>query len=438
MRKLLLPALFFCCIDTVAQNVGIGTTTPQARLHVADSNVLFTGHGIPLDPGYITPDPPASGMGFRMMWYPGKTAFRVGYVGGTRWDKDSVGRFSFAAGDNPAAKGISSFAIGSNAEAKGDYATAIGHNTKAIGEYSVAIGNNANALASFSMALGNDATATGFSSYAMGDNSKAGGVANSYALGTGVISKNWGCLAIGRYNDSSYLFADPPVFVIGRGLSHTDRRNAFIVLDDGRVGIGDTYQPVNRLHITGGTGLDLTDYSGYMTLGPVTGVNMVFDNNEIQTRNNGSAGNLRLQANGGNVGIGTSSAPSYLLEVNGSAGKPGGGAWTNSSDSRLKKNITAYTDGLSALMQINPVWYNYNESSGYDVSKRYVGVLAQELQKTSPYMVEESRTSKAPDGTGYLAVDNSAMTYMLINAVKEQQGMIDLLKKEIETLKSKQ
>jgi hypothetical protein len=41
----------------------------------------------------------------------------------------------------------------------------------------------------------------------------------------------------------------------------------------------------------------------------------------------------------------------------------------------------------------------------------------------------------ATDGsTGYLAVDNSAMTYMLINAVKEQQAIIEELKRTIETL----
>ena len=37
----------------------------------------------------------------------------------------------------------------------------------------------------------------------------------------------------------------------------------------------------------------------------------------------------------GNVGIGDED-PDFLLEVNGTAGKPGGGSWSNSSDRRLK------------------------------------------------------------------------------------------------------
>jgi len=41
--------------------------------------------------------------------------------------------------------------------------------------------------------------------------------------------------------------------------------------------------------------------------------------------------------------------------------------------------------------------------------------LAQELKKIAPYMV----TAVDMDGGEYLQVDNSAMTYLLINAVKE-------------------
>ena len=42
------------------------------------------------------------------------------------------------------------------------------------------------------------------------------------------------------------------------------------------------------------------------------------------------------------------------------------------------------------------------------------------------------------DNKEYYSVDNSAMTYMLINAVKEQQKQIEELKAEILELKRKQ
>jgi hypothetical protein len=134
----------------------------------------------------------------------------------------------------------------------------------------------------------------------------------------------------------------------------------------------------------------------------------------------------------GNVGIGTTS-PSAKLSVNGTADKPGGGSWAVFSDARLKSDITPYEDGLSSLMKINPVLYHYNELSGCDTKPEYIGVVAQDLQKVAPYMVG----TFTKDDVEYLKVDNSAMTYMLINAVKEQQQMIEQLREEIEMLKKK-
>ncbi len=129
----------------------------------------------------------------------------------------------------------------------------------------------------------------------------------------------------------------------------------------------------------------------------------------------------------GNVGIGTV-APLFQFEVNGIAAKPGGGVWTATSDARLKESVQAYTDGLSALLKINPVKFHYNELSGYDPKPEYVGVVAQELQAIAPYMVKPYHKNNET----YYSVDNSSMIYMLINAVKEQQKQIDDLRKLVE------
>jgi hypothetical protein len=80
-------------------NVGIGTNNPNALLHTYGSgtsggNVLFEG-SYKGSPG----DPPVSGVGTRMMWYPDKAAFRSGYVQTTNWDKDSIGIYSVATGN---------------------------------------------------------------------------------------------------------------------------------------------------------------------------------------------------------------------------------------------------------------------------------------------------------------------------------------------------
>ncbi|MEL6923999.1 MAG: tail fiber domain-containing protein [Bacteroidota bacterium] len=135
----------------------------------------------------------------------------------------------------------------------------------------------------------------------------------------------------------------------------------------------------------------------------------------------------------GDVGIGTNS-PGYKLEVNGSAAKTGGGSWTSTSDRRLKKNIEDYNDGLNQLLKIRPVTYQFNEKSGLDTEEMQVGVIAQELNEVTPYMVGDFEK----DGTTYLNVDNSAMTYMLINAVKEQQAQIEKLQQQLNEMETLQ
>jgi uncharacterized coiled-coil protein SlyX len=133
----------------------------------------------------------------------------------------------------------------------------------------------------------------------------------------------------------------------------------------------------------------------------------------------------------GNVGIGTT-APTATLSVNGTANKPGGGSWAVFSDRRLKKDIRLYADGLNSVLAINPVKFKYNGISVADTTTEYIGVIAQELEEVSPYMINTIDI----EGTEYLEVDNSAMTYMLINAVKELNAMIEEQQERIAELEA--
>jgi hypothetical protein len=111
-----------------------------------------------------------SGAGSRMFFYPRKSAFRAGYVSGTRWDDANIGEWSIAMGHDPRATGDSSIAIGSSANATGGGSIAIGglafasgENATALGGSNVASGHGSTALGRVARAVGNYAFAVNLS-----------------------------------------------------------------------------------------------------------------------------------------------------------------------------------------------------------------------------------------------------------------------------------
>ncbi|HEX7294412.1 MAG TPA: tail fiber domain-containing protein [Pyrinomonadaceae bacterium] len=212
---------------------------------------------------------------------------------------------------------------------------------------------------------------------------------------------------------------------------------------DTKVGIGIT-APQRRLHIRGtgsdgfgvgdllvtGTGtvgssitLEATTSSGrrYSWISTGTGADSgpgalaAFDS---------TAGAYRiLITSTGNVGIGTTS-PSALLSVNGSANKPGGGSWTIFSDERLKNIRGRFTPGLTAILQLQPLRYEYKPDNALKLKSegQHIGFSAQAVQKIIPEAV-------TTDDRGYLLVNNDPILWTMLNAIKEQQQQIEELKK---------
>jgi hypothetical protein len=206
-----------------AQNVGVGTTTPVARLHVADSSVVFSGPQI-----YpVIGNPPVSGPGRRMMWYADKAAFRVGEVSSTEWDIDNIGTYSFAAGEKTMAWGNHSVAFGYNTAAFGSTSVALGSQTRAEGHFSYAFGVLAEALAH-----------------------------NSMSMGLWTKAKSYNEIVMGAYNSDyapNSFFAwnlNDRLFVIGNGTSDAVRSDALVVLKSGKTGIGVS-TPSEALDVAG-------------------------------------------------------------------------------------------------------------------------------------------------------------------------------------------
>jgi hypothetical protein len=138
----------------------------------------------------------------------------------------------------------------------------------------------------------------------------------------------------------------------------------------------------------------------------------------------------------GRVGIGTN-VPDQLLSVNGDASKIGGGAWLAFSDARLKEDVKSFSDGLEVILKLNPVSFKYNDKSGYDHrDKEFVGFIAQEVEEVAPYMIEKTDDSNGVSGLeDRRTLDESALTKILVNAIQEQQAMIEALKQENKLLK---
>lgn len=146
---------------------------------------------------------------------------------------------------------------------------------------------------------------------------------------------------------------------------------------------------------------------------------------------NGTPLNLSLNAGGGNVGIGTAS-PTQLLSVNGTAGKPGGGSWDAFSDERLKNIKGRFNPGVKAVMQLQPLRYEYKQDNalGINLAGEHVGFGAQQLQKVIPEAV-------STNSAGYLMVNNDPILWTMLNAIKEQQKQIEQLQAEVRTLRAR-
>jgi|GEM_PF-1518290 len=161
----------------------------------------------------------------------------------------------------------------------------------------------------------------------------------------------------------------------------------------------------------------------------------------FDTRANGSAPAERMRiTSNGNVGIGTT-GPTYQLQLStDSAAKPGTNTWTVASDAKLKTDIKPFTDGLSTILGINPVWYKYNGKGGFVANgKDNIGVIAQDIQKIAPYTVSNyyDKLNVADATTTELLNFNSgALTFTTINAIKELNNKIENQQKQIEELKT--
>jgi len=212
---------------------------------------------------------------------------------------------------------------------------------------------------------------------------------------------------------------------------------------DGKVGIGEASAGA-KLHVrdnaSGFTGiatnnqdqrLELLSYY-QLGIGQFGAVQSIINSTA-------AANALVLNPNGGNVSIGSTSAV-YRLQVNtDSAAKPTTNTWTIASDERIKTNIQNYTKGLVEICQVRPVTYDYNGKGGFEAGPGGVSIIAQEIQSIFPECVGSVKAKLEPEDTEEVDLFNyngHAITFALINAVKELNAKVEALEAQVAELEA--
>ena len=217
--------------------------------------------------------------------------------------------------------------------------------------------------------------------------------------------------------------------------------SAVDVAANGNVGIGTGSPTTARLVVdgtSGATGLDLSSDDLYADLRVIRNTLNTTDKDLYLQFLAGAGSKIHLFSNnsetmtvtGGQVGIGTTS-PTATLSVNGTANKSGGGSWDIFSDERLKTIKGRYNRGLNAVMQLQPVRYQYKPDNALSITSNgeYIGFGAQSVQKVIPEAVKATES-------GYLQINNDPIIWTMLNAIKEQQKQIEELKAEVRRLRA--
>jgi hypothetical protein len=269
---------------------------------------------------------------------------------------------------------------------------------------------------------------------------------------------------------------------------------------NGNVGVG-TSNPNTKLHVTGGGNVGLGG-GGYFVLGSQSSTNLAMDNNEIQCRQNGSAEDMWMQKNGGQLGIGI--FPSSKLHVNSDANESplfvavdedikfavnssgsvgigvsnpqtaldivhpptegiklrvtnesdfwridmdsadddlnlyatntykgsfdsGSGDYISASDRRLKKDFEEMESSLSKIQLLKSFKYRYVDQD--DSDHKSIGFIAQDVLDVFPELVHYSHDA------GFYSLNYSGFAVVAIQAIQEQQLLLDQLQKENEEIR---
>ena len=134
-------------------------------------------------------------------------------------------------------------------------------------------------------------------------------------------------------------------------------------------------------------------------------------------------------------------------------------AWSTYSDGRFKRNVTENISGLDFIMKLRPVSYNWDidkldkymgiedslinksnmkESRDLQKQKRYIGFIAQEVEKAAKESNFKFSGLQTPvnENTPY-SISYAEFVVPLVKAVQEQQKIIKNYEKKIKDLEKR-
>lgn len=465
-------------------NVGIGTTSPLDRLHIVGNLRMVDGNQAA---GRVL----TSDVNGTASWQ-NASANTWGLTGnaGTNPTTNFIGTID---GQDVVFRrnnvlsgliGLTNTSFGSTSL----FSNTIGTNNTAFGRFSL----NSNTSGSFNTAVGGfalSASPTGFNNTAVGyqaNTNNTTGQSNS-ALGQLALSANTSGgfnTAIGRQSLTnnvtgasntalgalSNVGTDNLTNATAIGTrAQVDTNNSLVLgsifgingaTSSVNVGIGTT-TPARKLHVSNGSSGGTSNFNAGIVLESNTNVYQHFltpntsesgllFGSELNSLNGGIIYNNSNQSmifrtggsffrmvinNLGDVGIGTF-FPGGQFELSLNEGrKPSSNFWTIPSDMRLKIVNGIYGKGLSEIIQLKPIRYNYKNTDKKTFEEKVLnqeatGFLAQEVQQIFPEAI-------GVDRDGYLNFDLHPIMIASINAFKELNSKYEELKNKNEALENK-
>lgn len=271
------------------------------------------------------------------------------------------------------ATGSYSFASGWGTIASDAYSTAMGQSTTASGDNSTAMGSVTEASGKNSTAMGYYTNASGIESTAMGSYTTASG-SKSTAMGSSNEASGIASTAMGYDTNASGTFST----AMGKSTSAVSYASTAIGKHNVDNGNPTEWIPTDPIFIIG--------------------------NGDTNERSN-----------------------AFAILKNGNAKLAG--TLRQNSDARLKENLASLKYGLKHIVSLKPVSYTWKKYP--DQKNKSFGLIAQDVQKIMPELVSED-----DDVQKTLSLSYTELIPVLINAIKEQNTIIENLEKDNTTYKT--